>query len=147
MGLGVAHFYTVVTRTDLTIQLSGLEHHGYWAAVPQIPVLVNLVVRDITVFIRAALETALMLLHTCDLVGITTRHCPRLLNTCVSMVCQLAGFIKRVRPLQHYPVLHGGLKATQEYIPCQRIIVVLHPHFKLQLLEITYIIGNTPQVF
>ncbi len=44
-------------------------------------------------------------------------------------------------------MLHGGLQATQENIPGQRVIQALRPQFKLQLLESSHITGNTAQLF
>ena len=127
MGLGVAHLATMITGTDLAVQLSGPEHHRCWATAPRVSILGNPVVRYISVFIRAALETTLMWLHTCALVVVATRNRPHLLHTSICMVCKLAGLIKRVRSLQHYPVLHGGLQAMQDYIPGQHIVESLSP--------------------
>ncbi len=87
--------------------------------------------RHMTVSVRAAVKTTLTGLHTCALVVVTTRHRPCLLYTGVGVVSQLTRLVKGVRPLQHHPMLHGGLQATQEYIPGQRVVQALCSQFKL----------------
>ena len=118
IGLCMPHFTTMVTWAHLAIHLGSPEHHRCWTTVARVPILRNFVVGNMTILIRTALEAALMLLHTCALVVVATRHCTCLLHTCISTICQLAGFVKCVWALQHHPVLHGRLQSAQENITC-----------------------------